>query len=539
MENVTTVTSSDFDVIRNAMEMPTLEEMNSAEVERLIPTIVFLLIICVVGIIGNCLVIHVYRTRYKMSNSKCFILCLSAVDLLTCCLAIPLEISTVLHQYTFEHLWLCKMSRVFNTLGTTSSSFILLFIAVDRFRKVCKPFGWQIKTKVTKILCGLAILIGVFVSTPAIFIYGKHTFDIPEFNLTGTECSTADDMVNTRFPFFYAIVFGIMFVAGIIAMSVLYCFIGNKVRKHSRKMKVVQRNMSIPMTSSIINDRDSKVDGEIDAAVLAKYEMANNKNENMYRTKKRNTKRKKSETDDSWTEKKDLELSYTFSQQSNGKEKNRENSDNLENVDNNFVERRSADKSDSEDSGIKVKDEKETSNKNTNDDKNTSQKYKDSTEKSFQGQEEKEVKTEVSPTSSEEILPKEKGVLRRISSISSRISNVIIMRVTSIASARANSDAGTLKRTQFLKQARARKTAFLMFIITLGFILSFLPHLLLMLLRQIKSDFVDNLSDTNTAVYKFFLRSYFLNSAINPIIYSICDSRFKSACKQIFGKLCR
>lgn len=305
MANTTMMTSLDLAGIHHVTSTPTLEEMNAAEVERLIPTIVFLLIVCVVGVIGNCLVIHVYRTRYKMSNSKCFILCLSAVDLLTCCIAIPLEISTVLHQYTFEHLWLCKMSRVFNTLGTISSSFILLFIAVDRFRKVCKPFGWQIKTKVAKLLCGLAIFLGVLVASPAVVIYGKQTFNIPKYNMTGTECSTADDMNGTKFPFFYAIVFGIMFVAGIIAMSILYCFIGHKVRQHSRKMhEILGRNMTIPMTSSIIGARDSKVDGEIDADVLAKYDIANNKNEEM--EKKKSTKKKKQESDDSWTDKKTL-----------------------------------------------------------------------------------------------------------------------------------------------------------------------------------------------------------------------------------------
>jgi hypothetical protein len=197
--------------------------------------------------------------------------------------------------------------------------------------------------------------------------------------------------------------------------------------------------------------------------------------------------------------------------------------------------------SDSEDSGIKVKEDADADeNKEPKTDNSESVKkgFKKS-QISFQDVEMDEVKMQVSPTSSEEILPKQQSeVIRRISSISNRISNAVF-RMTSITSARTDSETGTLKRTQFLKQARARKTAFLMFVVTLGFILSFLPHLLLMLIRQIKSDFVDGMSETNKAVYKFFLRSYFLNSAINPVIYSICDSRFKAACKDILEHCCR
>ena len=541
MNNVTTITTQASEMY--SKEVPTLEEMNAAEVQRLIPTIIFLLIICVVGMIGNVLVIHVYRTRYKMSNSKCFILCLSAVDLLTCCVAIPLEITTVLEQYTFEHLWLCKTTRVFNTLGTISSSFILLFIAVDRFRKVCKPFGWQIHTSVAKFLCALAIFLGLLVSWPAFFVYGKHSFNIKEFNMTGTECSTADEMTDTKFPFYYALVFGFMFIAGIISMSILYCFIGHKVRKHTNKMKkTFGRNMSIPMTSSIIETPDSKLTVDQNPNGTGKYDVIDTKNEKVQ--KKRSTKKKKKqESDDSWTDKKEYELSYTCNTESTENNKSQNDIKKIENNKNKEIkDEKEAHHSDSDDSGIKVKDDADVNeNKETKIDNSELAKacFK-KRQISFQDIEIDEVKMQVSPTSSEEILPKQqRGVIRRISSISYRISNAVMRRVTSITSARTDSDTGDLKRTQFLKQARARKTAFLMFVVTLGFILSFLPHLLLMLIRQIKSDFVDGMSETNKAVYKFFLRSYFLNSAINPVIYSICDSRFKAACKEIFEHCCR
>ena len=102
--------------------VPTHEEMNAGELRGLTVTLVYLSIICVIGIVGNSVVCHVYRTRYSLSNSQCFILCLSAMDLFSCLLVIPFEITTLLDQYSFEYTWLCKLSRFLNTFGTTSAA---------------------------------------------------------------------------------------------------------------------------------------------------------------------------------------------------------------------------------------------------------------------------------------------------------------------------------------------------------------------------------------------------------------------------------
>ena len=96
----------------------------------------------------------------------------------------------------------------------------------------------------------------------------------------------------------------------------------------------------------------------------------------------------------------------------------------------------------------------------------------------------------------------------------------------------------TVKKKQYLKQARARKTALLMFLISLAFIVSYLPHLALMLYRVLKEDFVENMDGDGRSIYRFFLRSYFLNCAINPVIYGVFDTRFRAAVKGLFSKCC-
>ncbi|XP_033726480.1 LOW QUALITY PROTEIN: neuropeptide S receptor-like [Pecten maximus] len=66
----------------------------------------------------------------------------------------------------------------------------------------------------------------------------------------------------------------------------------------------------------------------------------------------------------------------------------------------------------------------------------------------------------------------------------------------------------------------------MLFLVTLVFIVSFVPYLVLAFLRtfQMKTKQPSSLS---AAVQHFFLRSYFLNSAINPIVYCFVSKHFR------------
>ena len=86
-----------------------------------------------------------------------------------------------------------------------------------------------------------------------------------------------------------------------------------------------------------------------------------------------------------------------------------------------------------------------------------------------------------------------------------------------------------IKRRRML----ARNTTYLMFIVTFSFIIASLPYLVLVILDNVITDFVENMNANSRATYRFFLRSYFLGAALNPIIYSIFDRRFRYACKNI------
>ncbi|XP_046546342.1 LOW QUALITY PROTEIN: neuropeptide S receptor-like [Haliotis rubra] len=82
------------------------------------------------------------------------------------------------------------------------------------------------------------------------------------------------------------------------------------------------------------------------------------------------------------------------------------------------------------------------------------------------------------------------------------------------------------------------KTTLMMFIITAVFILSFVPHLALMATRAVQKHTYAHLEGAPLALYNLFLRTYFINSVSNPIIYGFMSDKFRSQAKIVFRRMC-
>ncbi|XP_050404068.1 orexin receptor type 2 [Patella vulgata] len=79
-----------------------------------------------------------------------------------------------------------------------------------------------------------------------------------------------------------------------------------------------------------------------------------------------------------------------------------------------------------------------------------------------------------------------------------------------------------------------RKTTLMLFLITVVFMLSFLPHLILMTLKALDKNSLSGSGGSAELAHNILLRSYFINSATNPIIYSFCSNKFRSECQKLF-----
>ncbi|KAK6177502.1 hypothetical protein SNE40_015592 [Patella caerulea] len=121
----------------------------------------------------------------------------------------------------------------------------------------------------------------------------------------------------------------------------------------------------------------------------------------------------------------------------------------------------------------------------------------------------------------------------------STISNIAISFMTKFRS-RSLSQSDSRKGSKTLEPKQPfvvkYKTTLMLLTITAAFIISYLPHLVISFLKIFIKDFVSGLTDTEFMVYTTFLRSYFLNSEINPIIYCFWNKIFRDNVVQIFCK---
>ncbi|XP_046548868.1 trace amine-associated receptor 4-like [Haliotis rubra] len=92
---------------------------------------------------------------------------------------------------------------------------------------------------------------------------------------------------------------------------------------------------------------------------------------------------------------------------------------------------------------------------------------------------------------------------------------------------------GHSPRRGMTSQRRTNKTTTIAFMVTIVFILSFVPHLSLVIARSTVKDFDYKLDDVGTVFFNIFLRSYFVNSAANPIIYGVMNVRFRRECCKV------
>ncbi|KAL5018224.1 hypothetical protein ScPMuIL_003946 [Solemya velum] len=83
-----------------------------------------------------------------------------------------------------------------------------------------------------------------------------------------------------------------------------------------------------------------------------------------------------------------------------------------------------------------------------------------------------------------------------------------------------------------------KKTTLMLFVITVVYIITFLPFFVMVTYRAMNPKFT-SLGASWEAIYQLTLRSYLINSAINPIIYSFCNGVFRNECKKLFKTVLR
>jgi hypothetical protein len=160
---------------------------------HLLPVIICMSVIGAVGIFGNILTFIFYAFKCKHSTQNVQIACLAFVDFIVC-----LMIAHVMYLFymnvNYTNRYLCKLSYFVVWWAIACSCLMICLIAIDRHRKVCKPFSKQITKSLNAfIIVGIAIF-SLLMSIRNLVYFDSVEISIPIPNsneyVTGYVCTT-------------------------------------------------------------------------------------------------------------------------------------------------------------------------------------------------------------------------------------------------------------------------------------------------------------------------------------------------------------
>lgn len=108
---------------------------------------------------------------------------------------------------------------------------------------------------------------------------------------------------------------------------------------------------------------------------------------------------------------------------------------------------------------------------------------------------------------------------------------------TNFRSKQARSSSTLSEWRIFTSRQTISRTSFMLFIVTIAYMITYLPYCILVVIRTIDPGYYFRLNDNNKSLYQFFIRSYCLGSAINPLIYSFISSSFRKKCKNAISDI--
>jgi len=101
----------------------------------------------VAGTIGNAFVFYVFSRKKDKNTSTVFILALASIDFVTCVLVIPFTIAVEFQYKKIDSDPLCKIYQFLITSNVPFSAFIMVAIAFDRYFCICRPWNKFLNTK--------------------------------------------------------------------------------------------------------------------------------------------------------------------------------------------------------------------------------------------------------------------------------------------------------------------------------------------------------------------------------------------------------
>lgn len=219
-----------------------MNEWNEEFRLSLLPINIVLVLYIIIGVFGNSIVMYIYTAKLKVKfEDKFFILVLAAMDIIVCFTGPAFSLARNLFAVNYDHNIMCKIPYFVTRTMATASGMLLFGIAIQRYLKVCRPFGRQMTPFMDKALLVVTVVIGVSIDIPILFFYGSVEVKNLDRNIIGFRCGRVDADITEPYSTI-RIYFMFMFACAlstILSVVILYIIIGREIYKQIQQHKVL------------------------------------------------------------------------------------------------------------------------------------------------------------------------------------------------------------------------------------------------------------------------------------------------------------
>ena len=239
-----------------------LQEVAKDLLTSYIPVIVFLILLAFLGITGNVTATWYFGHKKKKSSTEMFITVLAVVDLIVCLLISLYVAQLFVNISVYTNKFLCKASYFIYHWGILLSVSILSAVAVDRFKKICRPFGEQFTcTTAKRISLALTLASGV-ISSRDFLTYDSFAVNVTISDITveGRLCmNTRSETLEWAVRASHIID---AFIVSVIFVILIFTYVGiiYSLYKHRQHMeeKVFKSGVNLRVYSNDVTDSPSE-----------------------------------------------------------------------------------------------------------------------------------------------------------------------------------------------------------------------------------------------------------------------------------------
>ena len=172
---------------KTTLKYNTLQEWNQDMSEIYILSTVFICLYLILGVSGNSLVVIIYKIKMNISkkDDRYFIPALAIVDLFGSAFASTFSLIQNVLPVMFPGSFSCQILNYGTSTFIIASLFILLIISVQRFQKICRPFGFQMSLSFKRFASILTFILANVLSIPFVYLYKNIEITSESYNGTG------------------------------------------------------------------------------------------------------------------------------------------------------------------------------------------------------------------------------------------------------------------------------------------------------------------------------------------------------------------